>query len=65
MNKNTSIIPFICICVVIIVFILAACFSDYGSMGYYEKKAYEEYLKVCREQNITPQPPFVKNLDVK
>lgn len=65
MNKNSDTIPYICTCVVIITFIIAACISESNKMGYYEKKAYEEYLKICSEQNITPQPPFVKNLDVK
>jgi hypothetical protein len=60
--------PIFCICVaaVMITFILAVAFSESSGMTYYEKQAYEEYLDVCRMQNITPQPPFnLEDFDTK
>lgn len=55
---------FICVAAVLIVGMIGLSYSD--GMTYYERQAYEAYLEVCREQKITPEPPFdFKDFDIQ
>lgn len=57
---------FICVAAVLIVGMIGLSYSDADGMSYYEKQAYEAYLEVCREQKITPEPPFnFKDFDIQ
>lgn len=52
-------LDFPALCLAIAIGVVGVAWAPNPGMNYYERQAYEDYVDLCREQGVTPEPPHV------